>query len=495
MVTKLGVLIEAQQKGFEFVRKSMDMLAQNIQKNQKINRSQSSILANNIRLRQEEATNLRMLGSVFESTTDTVSRFNKELVQSGRAAANSFIKNQQSIREQTSNLATSINERYSGIGTSFQRLGGYGQNQIRTFDGMSESAQGFQFELLGVMFFGMSLQRTFNGLIKTSMEWMGITDLLGQTLGVFFLPIAEDLLNILFPIMEWMMDMPESTRRVIGVMVVLGSVIGGALFVIGQLGLGLASLKMMNFGQTAANITGIGNSANTAKGKVSGLKGILKGVGTAIAITAAITFAFKGMKEEQISKSLQDFFISGISAGIAALLVGASLPAAITVGALTFLVLAEIKFKWMEKTGNWIREKVQNTIDEVESSFEMFKEGVPLKDIFGGQEPTDIVYDANLGVVDTRKNIDKMNRLKKWGRDPFTGEKIEEVEDFILQPGGRLIKTDMNDTIIGSKNGFGGNVNLNVTYNVNVSDKKEFESMLERNNRKMVNETRRLVNT
>ncbi len=31
----------------------------------------------------------------------------------------------------------------------------------------------------------------------------------------------------------------------------------------------------------------------------------------------------------------------------------------------------------------------------------------------------------------------------------------EPVTDFILQPGGRLIRTDPNDTIMGSKSGFG----------------------------------------
>jgi len=38
-----------------------------------------------------------------------------------------------------------------------------------------------------------------------------------------------------------------------------------------------------------------------------------------------------------------------------------------------------------------------------------------------------------------------------------------------------------------------GGVILNVTYNVTVSDKREFEEMLDRNNRQLLNETRRIV--
>jgi len=100
----------------------------------------------------------------------------------------------------------------------------------------------FNFNMLGVMFAGMALQRTVNGLVKTSMEWMGVQELLNETLGVIFLPIADEVLNALLPIMEWFMDLPDETKKAIGEITLFIGGIGTILATAGSISLGAKSL-------------------------------------------------------------------------------------------------------------------------------------------------------------------------------------------------------------------------------------------------------------
>jgi len=62
------------------------------------------------------------------------------------------------------------------------------------------------------------------------------------------------------------------------------------------------------------------------------------------------------------------------------------------------------------------------------------------------------------------------------------GGNIGTTGPYLLHQGERVISKQQN-----------GNASINVTYNVTVSDKREFESMLERNNRQLTADVRRLV--
>ena len=72
------------------------------------------------------------------------------------------------------------------------------------------------------------------------------------------------------------------------------------------------------------------------------------------------------------------------------------------------------------------------------------------------------------------------------------------VDDAIITPKG-IIGTAPDDYIITTKNpqslgGKNGSVVVNNTYNVNVSDKREFDKILRENNQKLTEDVRRLVN-
>lgn len=68
--------------------------------------------------------------------------------------------------------------------------------------------------------------------------------------------------------------------------------------------------------------------------------------------------------------------------------------------------------------------------------------------------------------------------------------------DFIWRAGQGAESIDSNDTVVGVKNGLGGlggGVTLNITYNVQVSDKAAMQKSFEENNRRLVDDIKRMV--
>lgn len=114
----------------------------------------------------------------------------------------------------------------------------------RTFRNLTHGARGFKMEMLGVMFFGMAIQRVFTGLLRPAMEAAGIFEIFGLILLDLFLPTALMLLDPLLWLMDWFMNLDESTKKGIGAFVLFAVVFGSILFLVGTLVLGLGSLAM-----------------------------------------------------------------------------------------------------------------------------------------------------------------------------------------------------------------------------------------------------------
>ena len=128
----------------------------------------------------------------------------------------------------------------------------------------------FNAALLSTMFFGMGIQRVFGGLLGPASQLFGIMDIWGTTLQVVFLPVMEQLFNVLLPIMTAFMDMPEPLKIVIGVITLVAAVFGTVLGVISAIGLGVASFS--------AGMAVI----------VTGISGVVAFLGTLIGIIIAI---------------------------------------------------------------------------------------------------------------------------------------------------------------------------------------------------------------
>jgi hypothetical protein len=123
-------------------------------------------------------------------------------------------------------------------------------NEMRTTGGrlafrvreLTHGMRGFRMEMLGVMFFGMMLQRTFLNLLQPVMDAYGVFDLFRIMLLVLFLPVMEMIFPMLLKMMEWFMNLPEPVQKAIGVLVLVGVAIGTLLSLVGMFALGLGSL-------------------------------------------------------------------------------------------------------------------------------------------------------------------------------------------------------------------------------------------------------------
>ena len=197
--------------------------------------------------------------------------------------------------------------KYNEIGGKFNTRGAQMANRFRM---MTHGARGFRMELLGVMFFGMAMQRAFAGLLRTSMEWMGIMELFSLTLGVLFLPVAEVLLEWALKFLNWVLQLTDTEKKVIGWFVLIGAAVGTLTFLIGMLGLGIGSMiQAFNFSAIATmmggtGIGGIGAAATTAASKVGGLKLMLLGLAKYAGIGIAIAMTVKDLKEGQLTAAI-----------------------------------------------------------------------------------------------------------------------------------------------------------------------------------------------
>ena len=199
---------------------------------------------------------------------------------------------------------------------------------------------------LSLMFAGMALSRAMNGLLKTSLEWVGITELMSLALGELFLPVALDILNnFALPFLDWVSNLSPGMKKMIGWFVVIAGVLGGIVSVAGQLGLALIGLQALKMGGIMSGLFGIGSSAEKASGKVSLLKkGLGKLVGIALGITitiGSISLMSKGIEKGSLLKELGG--VIGAALGIATVLLTAGVGGGL---AFTIGILGSIAIDW-----------------------------------------------------------------------------------------------------------------------------------------------------
>jgi len=132
-------------------------------------------------------------------------------------------------------------------------IGGLGQR----FRMLTHGLRGFRMEMLGVMFFGMMLQRTFMGMLQPVMDAYGVFDLFRILLLTTFLPVMEMIFPVLMQIFDFFINLPEPVQKSIGVFVLLGAALGFLLSTFGSLALGLGSL-IQAFPLLGSVIQGIG---------------------------------------------------------------------------------------------------------------------------------------------------------------------------------------------------------------------------------------------
>lgn len=229
-------------------------------------------------------------------------------------------------------------------------------SRLRT---MTHGARGFRMEMLGIMFFGMAINRAFGSLIRTSKEWMGVTEVLTTTLGILFLPLAETLLNWALKFMEIVGGLSERQKKWIGIIVLVGMALAGIIFLVGTFALGIGSLiqAFALFGGAATSVVTVASAIGSVLLVLGGLILIVKGVYD----------IFKG-KFEGIG-----LIITGIGI-ILLLFIGwwALIPIAVGLAAFWVIKHWEKVKGWFSSFWGWLKSSAKAAIDFLKNAFLSF---------------------------------------------------------------------------------------------------------------------------
>lgn len=394
---------------------------------------------------------------------------------------------------------------------------------------LTHGARGFRMELLGVMFFGMALQRTFLGLLKPALQTAGVFEIWATILQVVFLPVALAILPVMLKFMDLVMNLPKPVKGAIGVFVVLGVVLGTLLFWAGQLLMGLGALIIV-FGENkvieafAKPVVGLIVRFKKLIAVIRSLpslivkvfKGITPGIAAAVTGWVALIFGFIVAFKKNYGHMRGWFrlFLRGIGnmfKGLWDVLVG-----------IVRLVIAIFK-------GDW--KGAGQALKQIWSGIVRF---------FGGAIQTIVSFIAMIGVAiwsaggeigkaigDGVRNawrhfFDWVNKVKPlisafgrwiWNtlRNAFSfdfnfnlnwGSKARVTSagrhnDFLWRPGQGAISIAPNDTIIGSKDlgSLGGGQPVQIVNNFNgITDRNMLERMLDDRDRRIARDLRRLAN-
>jgi len=109
---------------------------------------------------------------------------------------------------------------------------------------MARGMKPFRMELLSVMFLGMQMQKTFGGLLQPAMKVTGVFKIWSTILTIMFLPVALLILRAMLWLLGIVNKLSHGTKMAIGIFVLLGLVMGMALFAVGQLGLAIDGLSI-----------------------------------------------------------------------------------------------------------------------------------------------------------------------------------------------------------------------------------------------------------
>jgi hypothetical protein len=154
---------------------------------------------------------------------------------------------------------------------------------------INDEMKRFRMEALGLMFGGMAIANMFSQMTRAGFDLYKIGDILNTTYGVMMLPVMDILGDAIFGMVEYLMDLSDEEKMVVGTTMLLGQALGTALGGLGQAILFISSLKQI--------------------GGLAGLFTELKGVFTSLG-----KFAGKSLKTIiDVSTNFSDTFLNFFS--------------------------------------------------------------------------------------------------------------------------------------------------------------------------------------
>ncbi len=142
-----------------------------------------------------------------------------------------------------------VNQIMSSQGMIFGKLGEITDHAGRSVKNLTSkmnagraSTQRFQMEWLGVMFFGMAINRMFGQYVKGTLDMLGVNNLLTEGLKYMVLTALTPFLDNIINLAAGFYNLPEAIQKALGWFLILGAVLGGGLFILGQTALGVISI-------------------------------------------------------------------------------------------------------------------------------------------------------------------------------------------------------------------------------------------------------------
>lgn len=268
----------------------------------------------------------------------------------------------------------------------------YGQRSRSRLQMFSDRMRQFKMELLGVMFFGMMVQKAMFGLLRPATQASGMFEIWTTMLTVFFLPIMIALLPIMLMFMNWFLEAPEWLKLAIGGIVLFIGSLGALLFTYGATSLGIRAL-MADLPTFFKLFSGF--KASTDFKNVFSEKGFLTKLGKSkivkgIVIVAVIALAYAWLKStsamfqdlktswnERIKNVFQGLFLGAGIGFLVAGPAGAAVGAVIGLGLSLLINLIDISWEqgWSQKIKDWWAIS-QDKLPSTEYHFNKYKEGM-----------------------------------------------------------------------------------------------------------------------
>jgi len=342
--------------------------------------------------------------------------------------------------------------------------------------------------MLGVMFFGQMLSRTFSALLQPAMEVYGFFELWNALLLITMIPLMDLLLEPFLALFDLFISLPEPVQLAIGIFSALMVVLGSVLSVVGSLALGVNALLMFFGIAGPIMITGF----------IAALGPILLIAAAIIAVAALIYLAwtnnFGGIRDwimvaiNGIKQHLSGFvnYFSGLFKMIFSLFTGdvEGFKKAFfqTIGGLKDILLGLVYFvgSLAVTLGLALLNGMVNIIMTLGK----------------------VVADALWSILPNwfKRLLTEGASFVKSLFSAAGGEKGGEPKkfnDFIMRPGQAPISFSPQDTVIGAKDlggiSGGNGITINQTTNISALTMNEIQRMIDDSNRKLVDDVRRLV--
>lgn len=333
----------------------------------------------------------------------------------------------------------------------------------------SDMANTFRMDMLSVMFAGMQLMAVFGGMITQMLKFTGASDALGAAMKSVLLPVTMLLQPILIQISEFLMNLDRGSKMILGLTVLVLGLAGVIAFAGAQIVMLSGAISGMTIAGTAV-ATILGAAISVVLGFAAGFITVVEVVqkfGVKIGAVIATVIAVVGAAIAIIASS------PAIVAGAIALAIGAiigfiwaardEIVSAIT-GAMNFIKKALVGgFK-----------KHIRAVKRMFNGLKTFFSGIG--DILGGNfiEGLEKVIEGSKDVI-----LGAINSLLPLGLTVdgiasaagdvggAVGDAIN-VNDAVITPGGKVIKTAPDDFLFATKNpgdlagGGGGPVTINI---------------------------------